>query len=111
MKKYKDKGGGMKVICGGRGAGKTYRLVQKIKKEGGVLLTFSEQERRRILLHYGLKANQVLSYENPEKLKGLHTTFLIDNIEFLLQRYLGYIDVDAISLTGKAENLKRRKNE
>lgn len=81
----------MEIIYGGRGSGKTYLLVQALKRnKKAVLVTFNQRERMRIINEYELKEDQVLIFDSiyTGQHRGLNIKALfVDNLELCLHSF------------------------
>ena len=90
---------GENILIGPRRSGKTYQMIERVKKSGGILVVTSERMKQHILESYDLKPSQVMSGQHPEQLRGTHNPVYVDDAEILLGFILGR-DLTGLSLTG-----------
>lgn len=76
----------MKIIQKARRCGKTYDMIQWLKKnEDAALITFSAVERDKLRKEYPKLKNRIFNYLAIDKLKGRgFKTIGIDNLEIVL---------------------------
>ena len=94
----------MDVIRWGRAAGKTTRMVELVKKHGGVLLCATVAEANRVRKQFGLNNQQVMFWKDAAmKTRGMSgvpgKSVYLDNADWILAQAVG-VDVDCISVTG-----------
>jgi len=79
----------MVVIHGGRGSGKTTKVIQLIKEFGGVLIVGSPARKQDLISNNVLGKDQVITFQEKHKLMGTGQKYYVDCIENLLQEFLG----------------------
>lgn len=89
------------VIQTGRRGGKTTAMVERLKADpGAVLVVATADERRRLVIEYDLKPEQVITPQSTEKLRGSARMprVYVDNAEWVLSVLLGHAKVEGMSV-------------
>lgn len=101
----------MKLIYRRRQGGKTYELVQWVKEGepldkypgwSRVILTYTEQDAKRIRREYDLEYHQVYAYRDLRDMHGAHRHNFkvgVDNADLLLQQLLRDFDLTVATWT------------
>ena len=79
----------MEIIHGGRGSGKTTKVIQKIKESGGILIVASYGRKQQLVDAGCLTADQIYTFQERTSLCGTHCRYYIDDMESLLQSLFG----------------------
>lgn len=79
----------MVVIHGGRGSGKTTKVIQLIKEFGGVLVVGSYGRKQQLIDNNVLGKDQVIAFQERHMLKGSGQKYYVDCIETMLLEFLG----------------------
>ena len=79
----------MKIIIRPRGGGKTTQIIKEVIKEDGYLLTFCENERRRLEEEHPTLKDRIFSWKSlPCSLQGRERKPLfIDNADYWLREH------------------------
>jgi len=81
------------IVHGGRGSGKTTRLIQKIKEFGGVLLVSSETIKKNLIAGEVLTKDQVLTFREAMSVSGNFVSsnkkYYIDCMELFIEKFVG----------------------
>lgn len=77
------------VIHGGRGSGKTTKVIQLIKEFGGVLVVGSLGRKRQLIDAGWLGKDQVITLQERHLLKDSGRKYYVDCMETLLLEFLG----------------------
>lgn len=87
----------MRIIERPRQWGKTTTIVDWVRgAPNRIIVTFNERERDRLIRTYGLKAEQVWTWNsNTPRMRGCEVA--IDNLDLILQQVYG--DVKVVTLT------------
>ena len=96
----------MNVYVGGRGFGKTTRMIEEVKKNNGILVVHTGLYAKQITEYFGLRKDQVMCFREimNGRLRGDHRQLYVDDAGVILGRLLG--NVGTISVTGAAKTLK-----
>ncbi len=94
----------MKILLGGRGAGKTYQLVQMVKEDPtGVYVARTGAMAARVRHDYGLSQRQTCNPSTIYALKGRTVTLYIDEFDFNDAAKFASYPVVAVAISGENE--------
>ena len=79
----------MEIIHGGRGSGKTTKLIQMIKEFGGVLVVSSSGMKKLLVTQGILAKDQVVTFQEKRNYRGERRRYWIDSLEMLIEEQLG----------------------
>lgn len=83
----------MQIIHGGRGTGKTTKLIQIVKESGGVLVVPSQREKNFLIASKILAKDQVVTFQEKRQLKvgwgEPRKRYYIDQVDMLIEEMFG----------------------
>ncbi len=92
----------MLAISGGRGSGKTEKLIEWYRNTpGAVIVTIHEAERVRLNREYGIPLEDIITFQSRDGLRNRRPTSYrlgIDNLDHLLSYFFGSVP-DVITFT------------
>jgi len=92
----------MELILQARAAGKTTRMVERVRISGGILWVFSHQEKLMICEQFDLPTEQVMSTQEllaSGVLMGREKNVYVDNVDMIMQSLVPSNQIIAMTAT------------